>query len=262
MIGKDDSKLYTEDHVAMHLLSLSKGAADNTHDTVAAAPEGEQAEVLSTAIAGDEDVSMADASASNDDNKGSIPGSQTESKDPAGAGSKADLDEEAKRAQTSAGNDQVMTNGDAVHDPRPSNAPTGEAVAASELVKTSSTPDQPFVHPMFLPPGGARPNRDLGVPENEAEDLRRMLHAFVQKQEEVARGSQRLHDGLNKAERLRKNVLHWSKAEAHCGPNRDLSDGEDWYDRAEWGLTEDLKKGQDDEEEDTTTTAKKTRARR
>jgi hypothetical protein len=65
-----------------------------------------------------------------------------------------------------------------------------------------------------------------------------------------------------KAERLRKEVLHWSKAEAHCGPNRDMSDGEDWYDREEWGLAEDLKKGQDEEEEETTTSGKKTRARR
>jgi hypothetical protein len=41
-----------------------------------------------------------------------------------------------------------------------------------------------------------------------------------------------------------------------------MSDGEDWYDKEEWGLTEDLKKGQDEEEEDTTTTGKKTRNRR
>ena len=41
-----------------------------------------------------------------------------------------------------------------------------------------------------------------------------------------------------------------------------LSDGEDWYDKEEWGLTEDLKKGQDEEEEDTTQTQKKTRNRK
>ncbi|EMR71933.1 putative rxt2-like protein [Eutypa lata UCREL1] len=65
-----------------------------------------------------------------------------------------------------------------------------------------------------------------------------------------------------KADRLRKTVLQWSKYEAHVGPNRDMSDGEDWYDKEEWGLEEDLKKGQDEEEEDTTQPAKKTRTRR
>jgi len=84
----------------------------------------------------------------------------------------------------------------------------------------------------------------------------------VQKQEEVCRGAKRLFLGLLKAEQMRKNVLHWSKAEAHSGLNRDMSDGEDWYDKEEWGLTEDLKKGQDEEEEDVQTTGKKTRNRR
>jgi hypothetical protein len=57
-------------------------------------------------------------------------------------------------------------------------------------------------------------------------------------------------------------VMKWAKAEGHVGPNRDMSDGEDWYDKEEWGLEEDLKKGQDEEEEDAATTAKKTRTRR
>ena len=56
--------------------------------------------------------------------------------------------------------------------------------------------------------------------------------------------------------------MKWAKAEAHVGLNRDMSDGEDWYDKEEWGLDEDLKKGQDEDEEDATTTSKKTRARR
>lgn len=121
---------------------------------------------------------------------------------------------------------------------------------------------QSFIHPIFAMPAGARPDRNLGLPEPEAEDIRRLLSLFIQKQEEICRGATRLHHGLLRAERLRNDVLHWSKAEAHCGPNRDLSDGEDWYDVAEWGLTEDLKKGQDEEEEDTATAGKKTRNRR
>lgn len=121
--------------------------------------------------------------------------------------------------------------------------------------------DELFIHPIFLAPKTAHPDRDQGLPEQEAEDVRRLLQHYVQKQEEVCRGTRKLYEGLLKAERQRKTVLGWAKAEAHCGPNRDMSDGEDWYDQEEWRLTEDLKKGQDEEEEDTTQTQKKTRNR-
>ena len=122
--------------------------------------------------------------------------------------------------------------------------------------------DAPFIHPLFLPPRSAQTDRDFGLPEVEADDIRRLLQLYVQKQEEVCRGTQKLYEGLLKADRYRKTVLRWAKAEAHCGPNRDMSDGEDWYDKEEWGLTEDLKKGEDEVEEDTAQTQKKTRTRR
>ena len=122
--------------------------------------------------------------------------------------------------------------------------------------------DDLFIHPFFLAPRSAHPDRDLALPENEAEDLRRLLQLYVQKQEEVCRGTKKLYEGLLKADRYRRTVWQWSKAEAHCGPNRDMSDGEDWYDKEEWGLTEDLKKGEDEVEEDTTQTQKKTRNRK
>ncbi|KAF2971023.1 hypothetical protein GQX73_g2592 [Xylaria multiplex] len=127
-------------------------------------------------------------------------------------------------------------------------------------VISNSTNDLP-IHPMFIPPRSARPDRDLGIPEGEAEDMRRVFQLFVQKQEEVCRGVKRLYEGLLRAERMRKTVLQWSKYEAHVGSNRDMSDGEDWYDREEWNLEEDLKKGQDEEEDEPQTT-KKTRTRR
>ncbi|KAJ8132458.1 hypothetical protein O1611_g1164 [Lasiodiplodia mahajangana] len=127
-------------------------------------------------------------------------------------------------------------------------------------VISDSTNDLP-IHPMFLPPRSARPDRDLGIPEGEAEDMRRLLQLMVQKQEEVCRGVKRLYEGLLRANRMRNTVLQWSKYEAHVGPNRDMSDGEDWYDKEEWGLEEDLKKGQDEEEDEPQTT-KKTRTRR
>jgi hypothetical protein len=58
---------------------------------------------------------------------------------------------------------------------------------------------------------------------------------------------------------MRKNVLKWAKAEGHVG---EMSDGEDWYDKEEWGLDDDLKKGQDEEEDDGGNQGKKTRTRR
>lgn len=122
--------------------------------------------------------------------------------------------------------------------------------------------DDLFIHPLFLAPRSALPARDQGLPEPEADDVRRLLQLYVQKQEEVCRGTTNLYMGLLKADRCRKTVLKWSKAEAHCGDRRDMSDGEDWYDKEEWGLVEDLKKGQDEEEEDTAQTQKKTRNRR
>ncbi|KAK0742337.1 RXT2-like protein [Apiosordaria backusii] len=135
---------------------------------------------------------------------------------------------------------------------------------APALAPTSDPfgPDAPFIHPMFITPREARQDRDMGLAEHEAEELRRWLQAYVQKQEEVCRGAKKLYEQLLRADRLRKQVLMWSKAEAHCGPNAHMSDGEDWYDKEEWGLTEDLKKGEDEVEEDVGTTQKKTRNRK
>lgn len=148
---------------------------------------------------------------------------------------------------------------DAKSTTQPSSQPRPNDSEAASLL--AALTDESFIHPIFLAPKTAHPDRDLGLPEQEAEDVRRLLQLYAQKQEEVCRGARKLYEGLLKADRLRKTVLAWSKAEAHCGPNRDMSDGEDWYDQEEWGLTEDLKKGQDEEEEDTTQTQKKTRNR-
>ncbi|KAH8598802.1 RXT2-like protein [Bisporella sp. PMI_857] len=143
-----------------------------------------------------------------------------------------------------------------------------QAQAATDTATSrtrSATPDssmESFVHPYFLAPASSHPDRDLGLPQQEVEDVRRILQLYIQKQEEVCRGAERLYEGLLKAERYRKTVMKWAKAEAHVGVNRDMSDGEDWYDKEEWGLDEDLKKGENEEEEDPQTVAKKTRARR
>jgi hypothetical protein len=154
--------------------------------------------------------------------------------------------------------------------PAPSRMRTrAQAQAASDNTTTSrsgsATPDsstESFIHPYFLAPRSSHPDRDLGLPKHEAEETRKLLQLYIQKQEEICRGAQRVYDGLLKADRYRHLVMKWAKAEAHVGPNRDMSDGEDWYDKEEWGLEEDLKKGQDEDEEDAVTTAKKTRTRR
>lgn len=125
----------------------------------------------------------------------------------------------------------------------------------------SNSSNDSFIHPFFLAPPSAVPDRDIGLPTQEADETRRLLQLFVQKQEEVCRGSERLYEGLLKADRLRSDVMKWAKAEAHTGENG-MSDGEDWYDMEEWNLDEELKKGQDEDDEDAATTAKKTRTRR
>lgn len=157
--------------------------------------------------------------------------------------------------QDTADEDVAMLDGSAAPDLGAHSNHNGSRAASP----SAASAGDPFIHPIFLAPKPAHPDRDLGLPEQEAEDVRRLLQLYVQKQEEVCRGTEKLYHGLLKADRMRKTVLEWSKAEAHVG---EMSDGEDWYDKEEWGLIEDLKKGQDEEEEDTTQTQKKTRNRK
>ena len=118
----------------------------------------------------------------------------------------------------------------------------------------------PSVHPLFLIPSSAIPDRNVGLPSPQADELRRQLLLWVQKQEEVVRGIQKLCFGLLKADRMRHDVLSWTKAEGHL---HEMSDGEDWYDREEWALEEELVKGKEEEEDEAGgVTAKKTRQRR
>ena len=117
----------------------------------------------------------------------------------------------------------------------------------------------PDVHPFFTIPTSAVPIRDLNLPPYQADEIRRQLLLWVQKQEEVVRGAEELCYGLLRADRMRNDVLRWTKAEGHL---HEMSDGEDWYDREEWGLEEDLVKGKEEDDDETTATAKKTRQRR
>lgn len=133
--------------------------------------------------------------------------------------------------------------------------------SASSRTRSASpeTWTPPAIHPLYQLPDSAYPDRDLGLPAHEAEETRRVLTAYVQKQEEVVRGAAKLYEGLLRADRMRKTVFKWCKAEGHIG---EMSDGEDWYDKEEWALEEDLKKGHEDEEEEVVTQGKKTRKTR
>ena len=141
-----------------------------------------------------------------------------------------------------------------------------EKTASSRTRSASPTWTPPVVHPLFLMPASAYPDRNFGLPPAEAEETRRMVTLYAQKQEEVCRSAEKLYVGLARADRMRKTVFKWCKAEGHVG---EMSDGEDWYDKEEWGLDEDLRKGQEEEEEErdkekegTGTQAKKTRKAR
>ena len=141
-----------------------------------------------------------------------------------------------------------------------------KSYAASEKTTSthtrSSSPSDAtssHIHPLYLINAPALPDRDFGLLPAEAEDIRCIITLWLQKQEEVCRGAEHLYEGLSKADRMRKTVFGWCKAEGHTS---EMSDGEDWYDKEEWGLDEDLKKGQLEEEDDAGNQGKKTRGRR
>lgn len=137
--------------------------------------------------------------------------------------------------------------------------------ARAQAASTPSPPQSPngdgnAIHPLFQFSTDSLPDRDHGLPAQEAEETRILLMAYVQKQEEVARQTADLYRGMLQADRMRQDVFKWSKAEAHVG---EMSDGEDWYDNDEWDLEQDLLKGRDEEDDDTAVAGKKsTRQRR
>lgn len=142
-------------------------------------------------------------------------------------------------------------------------ARTNAAASAAPTTRTASpsspTPPPP-IHPLFIIPPSAIPSRNIDLPPAEAEETRRLLTHYVQKQEEVCRSAEKLYEGLLRADRQRLTVFKWCKAEGHVG---EMSDGEDWYDREEWGLDEEgLRKGHNDDEDEGVAPGKKTRGRR
>ncbi|KAF5657807.1 hypothetical protein FHETE_10233 [Fusarium heterosporum] len=301
MVRPTDAQLYTDNHTARHLLALSQAvstlpaitngdmeqqngvdsrdyAADTTLNGEPADKDAVEDADITMTDAGTADPDDSHLEDTNEDARGDAEKNAADaaSNIPNGDGApvvQIDPTKESKNETTNGVN--PTSNGQGEGENQSEKAEVSSKPAADDAqeqneaaettaqdVSMASDGDDDYIHPIFVAPSGARPDRDIGLPDQEAEDIRRLLALYVQKQEEVCRGAQKLFLGLLKAEHLRKNVLHWSKAEAHAGPNRDMSDGEDWYDKEEWGLTEDLKKGQDEEEEDVQTTGKKTRNRR
>ena len=172
-----------------------------------------------------------------------------------------------------AATDRAPENGEGPQSPGGDDASDDTSQAAHRMTtraraQAASTPSPPHspsslagqIHPLFLFSTSSLPDRDFGLPPNEAEETRMLLMAYVQKQEEVARATSDLYQGLMHADRMRQDVFKWCKAEGHVG---EMSDGEDWCDNEEWNLDHDLIKGRDEEEDETANTGKKsTRQRR
>ncbi|KAI5310175.1 hypothetical protein KEM55_000865 [Ascosphaera atra] len=103
-----------------------------------------------------------------------------------------------------------------------------------------------IAHPLYLVPHPPM-DRTCGLPYPEAEEMRRVLWAYIQKQDETVRGFEKMLTILLKSKRMKDDVWEWCKAEAHVG---ELSDNEDWPEYERWGLkVGDLKKGADSDEE-------------
>ncbi|KAF4549481.1 RXT2-like protein [Elsinoe fawcettii] len=166
-------------------------------------------------------------------------------KEPSTNGDAMDTDDPPKPT-----NGDIPTDADEDDSNQPSHAMTTRAKARTpppdeghSILSDSSS--LPAVSAFFIPPSTSLPDQTLGLPVNEADDTKRALLLYVQKQEEVVRGIEQLLFGLLKADRMRKEVMKWCKADGHVG---ELSDGEDWYDKEEWGLVGDLVKGKEEEE--------------
>ncbi|KGM92583.1 uncharacterized protein PADG_11415 [Paracoccidioides brasiliensis Pb18] len=147
---------------------------------------------------------------------------------------------------------------------QPTTPTSGTGRSGSPALDNSDHDDLP-VHPLFLLPP-THLDRTCGLPPAEADEVRRMLWSYIQKQEETVRASLRMYHMLLGACRKKDLVWEWCKAEGHVG---EMSDGEDWYDREHLGLGEgeELRKGADEDEgegvvEEGRATGKRGRGRR
>jgi hypothetical protein len=147
-------------------------------------------------------------------------------------------------AASDAGSGSAMTNTHAMTTRRRARSPSSEA-AALDLPSSPSPSDSlstPAIHPWFIAPSNSVSDRDLGLPIHEAEEARRLLLLYVQKQEQIVRSLESVFQGLQKSERLRRFVYKACKADGHVVSDgkgnfvTEMSDGEDWHDVADWGI--------------------------
>ncbi|KAJ5112173.1 hypothetical protein N7532_000218 [Penicillium argentinense] len=184
-------------------------------------------------------------------------------------GEKGDAEPSGADANDTQEQDEEMHDGSSPEPPRrmttraqanANNPNDGSPISNADTASTLPAP-----HSLFMLPESVRPDRNYGLPASEAEETRRLLWSYIQKQEETVRGFEHMLDTLLRAKHMKSDALEWCKAEGHVG---EMSDGEDWYDREKWGLAEgeDLKKGTDEDEVETVdesrTTAKRGRGRR
>lgn len=198
-----------------------------------------------------------------EDSKDAEDKDKNEDKTDTGSGERRSADvsspEPPRRMTTRAQTNQATTSN------QPNTQDSSRAPSPSYTADSSSTTSNLAPHPLFTLQSYTRPDRNFGLPANEADETRRLLWSYVQKQEETVRSFSRLLDSLMKAYRMKEEVWEWCKAEGHVG---EMSDGEDWYDKEKWGLGEgeELKKGihepDDDGPEDGRVAGKRGRGRR
>ena len=159
------------------------------------------------------------------------------------------------------GSDSASTAGHAMTTRARARSPQ-EGNSAPTSPSPSSSASIPPIHPWFTAPTTSIPSSDLSLPAGEAEETRKLLLLYCQKQEQTIRSLENLAFGLQKADRLRKFVYESAKASEHLVEDgkgnlvTEMSDGEDWYDPTEWGLKGwelgeggHLEKGKDEVEE-------------
>jgi len=127
----------------------------------------------------------------------------------------------------------------------PSPSMTADSVPPIHPFFKHPTTLDPTTNPALFPPTNLNPASAQAA--QQMDDIRFYLLSYVSKQSEIVHSLEEMHNGLLKALRYRDSVLKWCKAEGHVG---EMSDGEDWYDREEWGLDGDLGKGREEDEGD------------
>ena len=215
---KDDTTIGSKDtHSSQEAIQSSSRAGKGEVETKISAAAGD------TAM---EDQPIADDQQAAEDEAGSIP-SRSASASPA----------QPTRRITRA---LAQTNHN--DDANDSNAPTPPL--------SPTTSDSSFnIHPLFLTRSLRSQLRQstYNLPPAEHSDTLSLLTSYIQKQSAFINTLESVFTRLLQADRLRKTVFHWCKAEGHVG---ELSDGEDWIDEEAWGLERgELKKGKGDEEE-------------